>query len=48
MFSFMVTLLLKIVIITINGGDLRKIFYGHELNRVANVGFNSVKVQEGG
>ena len=34
MFPFMVTLLLKIRILTINGEDQRKIPTGHELNQV--------------
>ena len=32
--NFMVTLLLKIRTLTINGEDLRKIPIGHELNQV--------------
>jgi len=34
MFSFMVTFLLNIEILTIKGEDLRKILTGHELNQV--------------
>ena len=34
MFSFMMTLLLKIEIVSIKGDDLRKIPTGHELNQV--------------